>query len=347
MSRYYKLIVTPKSASGKASSPTTWTNKNGDKAILGAQRIEFDVSVVTGAVPAGGSWVRVWGPTKEQIAQASDFNEAYLELYGGMQNGLPLATQTVQAGQPGLLIAGTVFQAFANWQGTVQTLEFVITPSPQDAPIDTDAGRAAINVGAPLPPQNFSFTWKQGSSLTSNVQAVLQQAYPGSSTTISAATDMVLLHDEHGSYPDLRTFSTFIQGLSRDLKGPTYAGLQVAGNGAKSFLIFDNTKSNGDATKITMYDLIGQVTWLSAYTVTFATVLRADINMSDSVTFPPLAQAQSITTADSQANVPRTKNTFNGNWQISTYVRHVGDSRNPEAQAWVSVYNAFALDVQS
>ena len=343
MSRYFKLIVTPVSATGASSTPTTWTNKNGDKAVLNAQRIEFDLAVTTGATPAGGAWVRVWGPTREQIAQASDFNGAAIELYGGMQNGLPLATQSVQAGQPGLLIAGTVFQAFANWQGVIQTLEFVIIPAPLDVSINTDSARAAANVGAPPPPQNFSFTWAQGSSLTSNVQAVLQQAYPNASVTLSAADDITLLHDESGVFTDIRTFSNYVQGISRDIKGPAYAGLNITPSGDKSFLVFDNTKTNGSVTKVTMYDLIGQVTWLSAYTVTFATVLRSDINIGDTVTFPPLAQAQAFTSADSQSQA-RTKNTFNGDWQITDYVRHVGDSRSPDAQSWVSIFQAAAMD---
>jgi len=343
VSRYYKLTVTPTSSEGKTSSPTTWTNKDGNKAVLNAQRIEFDLAVTAGATPAGGAWVRVWGPTREQIDQASDFNGAAIELYGGMQNGLPLATQSVQAGQPGLLIKGTVFQAFANWQGTIQTLEFVIIPAPLDDAVNTDDARQAASVGAPPPPQNFSFTWKQGSSLTDNVQAVLQQAYPGSSVTTSAASDITLLHDEAGVFSDLRTFSTFVLGISRDIKGPKYAGLNITASGVKTFLVFDNTKTNGSVTKVTMFDLIGQVTWLSAYTATFTTVLRSDVNIGDTVTFPPLAQAQAITTADSQSQA-RTKNTFNGNWQITEYVRHVGDSRSPDAQSWVSVFQAAAMN---
>lgn len=342
MSRYYKLTVTPTSAAGVASTPTTWTNKNGDRAILNAQRIEFDLAVTTGATPSGGAWIRVWGPTKEQIQQASDFNGAAIELYGGMQNGLPLATQSVQNGQPGLLISGTVFQAFANWQGTIQTLEFVIIPAPLDAAVTSPEARQAASVGAPPPPQNFSFTWKQGSSLTANAQAVLQQAYPGSAVAVSAADDITLLHDEHGVFGDLRTFSDYVKGLSRDIKGPKYSGLNITASGAQSFLAFDNTKINGSVTSVSMLDLMGQVTWLSAYTCTFATVLRSDVNIGDTVTFPPLAQAQAITTGNSQSQA-RDKNTFNGNWQITDYVRHVGDSRSPDAQSWVSVFQAAAM----
>lgn len=342
MSRYYTLIVTPVSADGTPSNPTTWTNKGTNKAILGAQRIEFDITTTSGATPTGGSWVRVWGPSKDQIKQAADFNGARIELYGGMQNGLPLATQTVTDGQPGLLMSGTVFQAFSNWQGTNQTLEFVVLPSPLDAAITSDDARQAAAVGAPPPPLNFSFSWKQGSSLTANVQQVLQQAYPNATISISAADDVTLLHDEAGTFTDIRTFSTYVQGISRDIKGPTYAGLNITANGNNSFLVFDNTKLNGSVTKVTMFDLMGQVTWLSANTITFATVLRSDINIGDAVTFPPLAQAQAITTADSQSYA-RLSNTFNGNWLVAEYVRHVGDSRAPDAFAWVSIFQAVAL----
>ncbi len=341
MSRYYRLTVTPTSPDGATGQATTWTNKEGDKAVLAAQRIEFDLSVTTGAVPAGGSWVRVWGPTREQIQQASDFNGAAIEFYGGMQKGLPLATQAVE--QQGLLIKGTVFQAFANWQGVVQTLDFVIIPSPTDAAVTTDDARQAASVGAPTPPQNFSFTWEQGSKLTDNVQAVLTNAYPDAAISISAADDITLLHDESGVFTDLRTFAAFVQGISRDIKGPDYAGLNITPSANASFLIFDNTKQNGEVTKVTMYDLLGQVTWLSAYTCTFTTVLRADISIGDTVTFPPLAEAQAITTSNSQSQA-RTKNTFNGNWQITDFARHVGDSRAPDAQSWVSIFQAASMN---
>ena len=342
MSRYYRLVVTPVSIDGKKGPATTWTNKSGNHAILGAQRVEFDIMAGPGATPAGGAWIRIWGPTREQVQQASDFNGAELEFYGGMQNGLPLATHAVAAGQTGLLLKGTVFQSFANWQGIVQTLEFVVYPSPGDISINTDAGRQAAATGAPPPPQNFTFAWKQGASLTASVQNVLTTAYPGASVTISAADGLILLHDEAGAFTDLRTFATYIQGLSRDIKGPTYAGLNITPNGSNSFLMFDNTKSSGKVTGVTMLDLIGQVTWLSAATATFTTVLRADFNIGDTVKFPPLAGAQAVTTANSESQA-RTKNTFNGNWMINDYVRHVGDSRGPDAGSWVSVFQAVPM----
>jgi hypothetical protein len=131
--------------------------------------------------------------------------------------------------------------------------------------------------------------------------------------------------------------------LSRDIKGPTYSGLNITPSGSKSFLVFDNTKTNGTVTKVTLLDLIGQVTWLSAYTISFTTVLRADIAIGDTVTFPPLARAQAITTSASQSQA-RGKNTFNGNWQVTQYVRHVGDSRTPDAQSWVSVFEAVSMN---
>jgi hypothetical protein len=350
MSRYYRLVVTPITADGKEGSPVTWTNKSGNKALLNAQRIEFDLSVTAGATPAGGSWIRVWGPTREQISQPSDFNGATIELYGGMQKGLPLATQTVDNGQPGLLAKGTVFQAFSNYQGTIQTLEFVLIPAPENAAIDSTAARQNISIDVPPPPQNFSFTWRKGELLTDAVTNVLQGAYPGASITVSAADDLILLHDEYGVFTDIRTFSTFVLGISQDIKGSSYAGLIISASGAKSLLLFDNTKQLGTTTKITMLDLIGQVTWLSAATATFMTVLRADLNIGSVVTFPPLAEAQAITTNDSQSRA-RNKNTFRGKWQIggsadNGFVRHVGDSRAPAATSWVSIFQAVALEAE-
>lgn len=347
MSRYYQLIVTPTSKDGKSSTAVTWTNKGGGKAILGAQTIQFDLITTTGALPAGGAWVRILGPTKQQIQQASDFNGAAIELYGGMQDGLPLATRAVKLNQAGLLIKGSIIQAFGNWQGITQTLDFVIVSSPQDNPLTSDDARQAASIGAPPPPQNFSFSWKQGAKLTDSVLAVMQQAYPGASIKISAADDIVLLHDESGSFENLQTFSVFVLGISRDIKGTTYPGLNIAGDNAK-FKIFDTTKIDGDITNIEILDLVGQVTWLDGATIQFSTVLRADLTIGDAVTFPPLAQAQAVTTSSSQSNA-RTKNTFSGKWIVNGFgVRHVGDSRAPDAQSWISSFQAspFVSDAQ-
>lgn len=338
MSRFYQLIVTPVSSSGEAAkSPTTWTNKNGNKAILNAQRIEFDLTVTTGAIPQEGSFIRIWGPSKDQIKQASDFNGANIELYGGMQNGLPLATRAVQQNQQGLLVKGMVLQAFGNWQGITQTLDFVVIGGYQEMALQTDDARKAADVGAPTPPQNFSFTWKQGTSLTDNASDVLQQAFPGANIDVNAADDIILLHDESGVFTDFRTFSNYIIGISRDIKGPDYNGLNIVGNG-KGFTVFDNTKEPDGTTEVTMFDLIGNVTWLDTNSIQFTTVLRADLAVSDYISLPPLAKAQAITTASSNSNV-RDTNTFDGKWMV-IYVRHVGDSRAPDAQAWVSTFMA-------
>jgi len=342
VSRWYQLTVTPTSDTGEAATPIVWQNKVGGKALLSAQMIEFDLTTVAGALPAAGSWIRVWGPSKEQIQQAANFNGAAIELYGGMQTGLPLATNAAQKNQGGLLVKGIVWQAFGNWQGITQTLDFVIVSAPYDTPLQSDDARQAATVGAPPPPQNFSFNWKQGTSLIANVTAVLQQAYPGVTVDVNAATSgLTLLHDEASVFTDVRTFALYVQGLSRDLKGPTYAGLNIVGDNAK-FTIYDNTVPATDVIDVTMLDLMGNVTWLDAATVQFSTVLRADIKIGDIVTFPPLAQAQAITSASSQSNA-RTKTTFDGQWQINNYVRHVGNSRAPDAQSWVSIFEASPL----
>lgn len=349
MSRWYQLKVTPVSSTGEVSkTPSSWTSRDSSgKAIMSAQTIEFDLTVTTGAVPSGGSFIRIWGPSKEQIQQASDFNMANIELYGGMQKGLPLATRAVEQHQAGLLAKGVVIQAFGNWQGITQTLDFVIVAGEEATPLQSDPSRQAADAGAPPPPQNFGFNWKQGSTLTDNITSVLEQAYPSADVKVNATdSGLVLLHDEAGVFTDLRTFSTYVQGLSRDLKGPAYRGLDIIGDSNGGFTVFDNTQPADNVVNITMLDLVGNVTWLDSAIIQFSTILRADLSIGSIVTFPPLAQAQAVTTSSSNSNA-RVKNTFDGKWQINNFVRHVGNSRAPDAQSWVSTFQAVPLEPET
>jgi hypothetical protein len=66
--------------------------------------------------------------------------------------------------------------------------------------------------------------------------------------------------------------------------------------------------------------------------------MRADLTVKSTVKLPLLAGVQAITTAGSGSNA-RAANTFTGTWQIN-YVRHVGNSRAPDAQSWISTFQA-------
>ncbi len=115
--RSYDILITQPST-GALVQRFTSRDASG-RAIPGALNIEWDIPVAPFATPMGAAWVRVWGVSLAQISQSSDLNGMNIQVFGGMQKGLPLANPM----QYGLLVQGQIFQAFGNWIDTNQTLQ--------------------------------------------------------------------------------------------------------------------------------------------------------------------------------------------------------------------------------
>lgn len=311
MSRYYKIVV----------AGSTWTNQVGGKADLGAQTVEFDIPVFYFDAPVGQASVTIWGPTKEQISQASDFNGAHIDVYAGMQPGLPIATAL--APQSGLILSGKIFQAFGNWQGTNQTINFVV---------QTDGGSTQSKPG------NLSFLWKKGEKMGDVIKRTLAIAYPAFQIHVNIRDNLVLTQDEAGVYQTLQQFSSWVTGVSQDIIPTNYPGVHITLKDGKISVQDDSPDDSKKVIQIAMQEMVGQVTWLGPATVQFNTILRSDIEGNSQIKLPPEAAARAITTSASYSNT-RAKNTFDGTW-IVTFVRHVGNSRAPDAQSWISTFQA-------
>jgi hypothetical protein len=238
-----------------------------------------------------------------------------------MQKGLPLAT--ADAPQAGLLVQGSVFQAFGNWLGNNQTLDLVIQTA---APGSADD------------PANLSFKWKKGTELGAMIQQTLAQAYPGLKVNLDIQSGLILPADEAGYYQTLSQFANYVKQVSQSIKTGNYPGVDIAIRD-DTFNVYDGS-GKGNPIQIAFQDLMGQVTWLGAFQVQFNTVMRADISVGDTVTFPPLAAFQTTTSQQSQSQA-RVKTTFNGAWVVSM-VRHVGNSRAADAQSWISTFQAYS-----
>ena len=96
----------------------------------GALNVELEIYQGVGHVPTGNSMVRVWGISIEDIGQGAVFGGQNVVVQGGMGVGLPLANPA----QAGLLITGTAWQVFGNWQGTVMTLDVILIAGTNLAP---------------------------------------------------------------------------------------------------------------------------------------------------------------------------------------------------------------------
>lgn len=340
MSRWYKIVVGAETATQPGGQPAsnspgaTWTSQRADgQADHGALKVELDIPVAPLAQPAGQAKVRIWGIPLSLIlpgnpgalSAAQQFNGAPISVYGGMQAGLPLATAI--APKAGLLVQGMVLQAFGNWMGVNQTLDLVIS---------TDGGATQSN------PANIAFLWKQGSSLGAMILQVLAQAFPGVNAILNISPNLVLGADEPGTYQTLVQFAGYVKSVSQSIVGGDYPGVDIAFKGGK-IIISDGTQaqaSGSNVTALAFQDLIGQPTWLGPYTMQFTTVMRADLGFDSLVTFPPLSAYQTTTNQGSNS-FARAPQTFSGQWRI-LYPRHIGNSRGPGAQSWVSTFQAVA-----
>ena len=344
MSRFYNIVVSPETSapiSGGAPSNNAgaiWTNYVNGKADLGAQTVELDIVSTTIDQPVSAGSVKIWGISKAQLSQSSNFNGAQIQVFAGMQPGLPLATADFQNGQQGLIAQGVILQAFGNWQGVNQTLDFVIIPS---------QGNTQTNPG------NISFIWKKGTPLSDAIRSILQIAYPTfDPPVINISPNLVRSQDEPFVWNSASQFGNFIKKISQDTIGGNYLGVSIVQDG-NHFNVYDGTSPSQSSsagstsqnpsasnvvTAISIQDLIGQPTWLDINVIQFSTVLRADLVMGSLISFPPVSQLFAITNAQSNS-FARDQNTFNGNWQIN-FIRHVGNSRAPDAQSWITTFQA-------
>lgn len=334
MSRYYRIEVTPGSngVSTSTVAKSVWTNRINGRASLGAQQVELDVWEYALDTPIGAGAVTIWGPSRDQISQASDYNGASISVYAGMQNGLPLASAAVANGQQGLILTGQVFQAFGNWQGINQTLNFVVTPY---------AGATQTE------PANITASWAQGVPMATMIQTVLQQAFPGKSVTINISPALILSQTDGFVYQTMQQFSGYVRDVSKQIiNDPAYPGVSIVPRDG-GFVVFDSTMGDVSTktTTIRVQDMIGAVTWLNANEIQFNTVMRADLKVGSIIEFQKingqsLAGLTAITNTQSQSNA-RARNTFDGTWTVKV-CRHIGNSRAPDAQSWISTFQAYS-----
>lgn len=319
MSRYYKIVVSGNPQTGAAGF--SLTNRFDGKCLTSYQNIELDIWQYGWQDPVSNGSLKIWGPTKQQISQSSDYINSKVEIWAGMQDGLPLASAS--SPYSGQIYSGYAFQSFGNWQGTNQTLDFVLAP---------ELG------GTQSDPANISFSLPKGQPLSDAIKYVLKTASPTlDEPIININPNLALGADEAFTYDTLTQFASYVNGLSKDIVGGNYQGVTITKTGNR-YVVFDGTQQNGPVTLIKAQDMVGQVTWLSAFSITFVTVMRNDLTPGSSVQFQPISGLTAVTNVNSASQV-RSANTFNGTWQI-TSVRHVGNARDQQAQSWVTVFQA-------
>lgn len=321
--RYYEIRVFNDDGTDYKKGWFSSLNKDGST-NAGALNIDLDISVIPLDKPSGNAFVRIWGIPIDLIAQSSDFNldpktgkGKKIQIFAGMQKGLPLANPK----QSGLILQGVIFQAFGNWQGNVMTLDFIIIPSS----------------GTLSKPKNIVFQCLKEQALLQTIEKTLTEAYPDyDAPDMKISPDLVVSEDITGFYSNIEQFANEIKELSKYIKNDnTYKGVDIVKNGNRFFV--DDGTTKGDVIEIKPTDFIGQPTWIDAITLIVKVVMRADIQVMNTVKMP---QILGITTKASQSFV-RNNLTFSGEYQVLE-VRHIGSFRQPDANAWVTTLKLLA-----
>jgi hypothetical protein len=319
--RYYDLTISSPTTNAVIRRFTSHPNGVQQPPDPGALNIEFDVLVSDYGVPLGSnaSVITIEGVALNDIYQAQQFAGMNLVLKGGMGKGLPLANPA----QAGVLVFGTIFQAFGNWVGTDMTLDLVVVPS-------------AFTLERP---GNFSVNWPAGLPLGVAIGQTLAIAHPEIKQNISVSPNLVLPNTEYGICSTLRQFSTLVKGLTAGYLSPIYPGVSISIQGGQ-FFIYDGTQ-NTRTVPLQFTDFVGQPTWIDVNLMQVKAVMRADIQLGNTVTMPPgLQNLPGIVTTSQQAqpSLNKYKSAFQGSFNVNA-VRHVGNFRASDGGQWCTIFN--------
>lgn len=330
--RAYSIVVTNPNTGAlvtTVSSPpsgATYASFANGVNLPGALNIELDVPAAAFATPGGdaGAFVKIWGVSIAEILQAADLNGMFVQVYAGMMKGLPLA----KPAQYGLIIEGTINQAFGNWVGTEMSLDWVVV----------------ADMGSADAPKNIILNWVQGQTLQSALQATLATAFPSAKVKFAISGNLVAPESIVGYYATVEELARDVLAASRYvINDPNYLGVQIFQQQG-SFSIYDGTSPTAPKP-IAFEDLIGQPTWIDQGVVQFKTVLRADFIVGDFVSFPKVLATTSAASAPPFGSGLKNKSSFDGTFQL-TDVHHYGDFRQSDAAAWNTTFNATSAEAQ-
>ena len=309
--RYYAITITDPAG----VAPTrAWSSLLDSGAFNpAAAQIELDIPTVPFATPMGQAYLRIWGPSLQDVAQASNFNGRNITIAGGMSKGLPLANPK----QAGVLVIATVQQAFGNWEGINQSLDFNLIPN-------------GVNFTQPA---NLVHNWTAGTPLATVIKNTLAVAFPTYTANINISPNLVLAHDEPGFSQSLVQFGTYIKSVSQAILGGTYPGVDIVLRN-NVFSVYDGTTTKAP-TQVAFTDMIGQATWINPGQISFYNVMRADINVGDYIKMPP----GQVTTTPQSLSQYRQGSVFQGTFQVDM-VRHVGNFRQRDGRGWVTSFYA-------
>lgn len=328
--KYYKLEITDKDGNAPLDGAGNPIGPFDSSLTPGsALHIEFDALITGYDVVSSGTNIAIYGVPVTMLRESTQLAGCQIDLTAGFTAGLPLANP----GQAGLILSGQIYNPYANWLGTHQSLNFIVNPSP----LLNDKGQAA----------SITLDGKKGENLKDVLTRALTAAYPGFTLDISISDKLVLPEDGVGVYTRLTQLAATLRSQSFSiLNRDDYTGVQMVMQN-KIIRVFDNDVDDDGAIEILPEELLGQPTWIGPVSVSFKCPLRADLRCGDKVKLPQNiisgpGALLAVNTERSYSSLREQVN-FSGKFLI-TSVRHVGDFLNPDNDnSWVTIYEAVAL----
>ena len=292
-----------------------------------ALNIEIDLPVYPGSVGDVAGYVRIWGLALKELSQAFNLNQqpdgSYrrIKIFGGMAKGYPLADPS----QRGLLVDGSILQAFGNWIGTDMTLDMFVGPP----------------TGTQTTPKNYTFTWAKNEKLSVMIARVLKTVAPNLKQQITINDSRVANEDKVGYYETFTQFAQAVQGMTYGLLGNADLGVIMITDG-QTVSVTEGTPispiSGSTVKDIRFRDLLGQVTWCRPFEITAKMVMRGDLHPFDYVRFPAnLNVTNTVQAMSGQGGTgpqhPSNTLGFHGQFLI-TQMQHWGNFRQPDAMSW-------------
>lgn len=322
--RFYRIEITDETgAIVKFGDSLMSFSSHNDFGIFkpGALGIEFDLPVFAADVPAGDGLVKIYGLPLEILNQASVLNLKNIRIEAGMMPGFPLASEQAKAmpARRGVIFEGSIKQAFGTWQGTEQSLDLIVTvqltSKPKEAPKET---------------RTLLFNCKAGQSFQDAISQAVSAAGIAANIKIDSrlvASEPIIFHNDN-----MQAFALTLKRQSRQIvKDASYPGLfTIRRVGGYDFV--DNSAQSA-AIPVKFNDLIGQPVWHDLIQAQMKLVMRADIIVGSTIQMPEeyIAINKSRILGSAKEQI-----TFVGTAFVNQ-VRHVGNSRQPDANSWVTI----------
>ena len=328
--KYYRLEITDKDGNTPLDAVGNPIGPFDSSLTPGAALdIQFDALITGYDVVMSGTNIAIYGIPVTMLRESAQLAGCQINLTAGFTAGLPLANPN----QAGLILSGQIYNPYANWLGTHQSLNLIVNPSPQL----NDKGQAT----------SITLDGKKGEKLSDVLTRALTTAYPGFTLEISISDLLVLVEDGVGVYNRLTQLAATLRSQSFSMiNREDYTGVQMVMQN-KTIRVFDNAQADGGGIQILPEELIGQPTWIGPVSVSFKCPMRASPRCGDTVVLPQniISGPGELLAVNSERSYSslRTQVNFTGAFLI-TSVRHVGEYLNPDnSNSWVTIYEAVAL----